>query len=96
MASYRLTNEAGARLAAIHEYSILNWGLRTARNYLDGLHDTLQLLAKNPRMGRNMGTVRPNLRRHPHGSHVIYYRPDGEGVMILDILGERQDPGRHL
>lgn len=96
MASYRLTSKAGAKLAAIYEYSIVNWGLRTARDYLIGLHNAFELLAQNPRMGRGMGAVRPNLRRHPHGSHVIYYRTDGEGVLILDILGERQDPGRNL
>lgn len=96
MASYRLTNRAETRLAAIYEFSILNWGLPKAREYLAGLHHAFGLLAENPRMGRDMSDLRPRLRRHVHASHVIYYRADRSGALILDILGERQDPGRHL
>jgi toxin ParE1/3/4 len=96
MAGYRLTNRAEARLAEIYEYSILNWGVQTARGYLDSLHHAFRLLAENPRMGPDTGQVRRGLRRHAHGSHVIYYRPEKGGVVILDVLGERQDPGRNL
>ncbi len=96
MASYRLTNRAEAKLAAIYEYSVLNWGLPKAREYLDGLHHAFGLLAENPAMGRDLRRVRPGLRRHAHASHVIYYRAEAPGVLILDVLGERQDPGRHL
>jgi len=96
MASYWLTNKAETKLAAIYEYSILNWGLRTARDYLQSMHHSFRLLAENPRMGHDVGHVRRGLRRHPRGSHVVYYRTAESGVVILDIFGERQDPGRNL
>jgi len=96
MASYRLTNRAEAKLAAIYEYSVLNWGLPKTREYLRGLHNAFELLAENPKMGRDMGELRSGLHRHAHASHVVYYRAEASGLLILDVLGERQDPGRHL
>lgn len=96
MASYRLTNRAEARLVAIYEYSMVTWGLPRARDYLADLHHAFGLLAENPRMGRDISELRRGVRRLVHASHVIYYRAETSGVLILDILGERQDPGRHL
>ena len=89
MASYRLTNRAEAKLAAIYEYSILHWGRARARDYLTELHHAFSLLAENPRMGRDIGELRRGVRRHVHASHVIYYRAERSGVLILDVLGER-------
>jgi toxin ParE1/3/4 len=45
-----------------------------------------ELLASNPRMGRRSPTIRPDLRRHEHGSPGILYQEDEEGVLIVAVV----------
>ena len=96
MADYPLTPDADADLAAIYEYSILNFGLARARSYVLGLHHAFGLLGEFPRLGRDFSRVKPNCRRHDYASHLIYYRLEDDGVLILRVLHESQDPLRHL
>ncbi|MEW5421947.1 type II toxin-antitoxin system RelE/ParE family toxin [Amorphus sp. 3PC139-8] len=77
MATYRLTATADAEIDAITEYSVLNFGLETARDYITGLHDRFGLLADHPSWGNDYSHISPGLRRYEYRSHLIYYRPQG-------------------
>ena len=96
MAGYELTEEADARLAEIYSYSIRQFGLRTARRYLNGMHEAFEMLAGNHRIGTSSERIQAGLWRLVHESHVIYYRPLAAGVLIVDILHEAQDPSLYL
>lgn len=96
MASYKLSNKAELELANVYEYSIINFGLSTAREYLNGLHDRFQSLADHPSWGTNYDFVMPGLRRYEFKSHAIYYVQTDEGALIVRILGGRQDPKRYF
>ncbi len=96
MAKYQLTTEAEVEIEGIYDYSILNFGLQTARDYFFGLHQRFQLLADNPSWGSDYGYIAPDLRRYEYRSHSIYYRPQAGGILIVRVLGNRQDPVRHL
>ncbi len=48
-----------------------------------------QLLADNPRLGREAKAIAPGVRRHEHGSHVILYEESGTGVLILAVLHQK-------
>ncbi len=48
MGNYQLTNKAEHEIEDIYEYSILNFGIQTAQDYLSGLHDCFKLLSDNP------------------------------------------------
>jgi len=96
MGTYRLTATADAEIDAIAEYSILNFGLETARDYITGLHDRFGLLADHPSWGNDYGHISPGLRRYEYRSHSIYYQPQGGGILILRVLGDKQDPARHF
>jgi toxin ParE1/3/4 len=50
------------------------------------LERTFQLLAGNPRMGREAEVMAPGVRRHEHGSHVILYEISSDGVLILALV----------
>ena len=39
--------------------------------------------------------VRPGLRRHEHGEHVIFYRQERGGILISRILHRRMLPDIH-
>ena len=96
MASYQLTEAAQEDLDEIYEYSILTFGLRQARDYLRGLHTSLNTLAENPRMGRDFSHVKEAARRFEYVSHSVYYRVTDDGILVLRVLHMRMDPGLHL
>ncbi|WP_417491806.1 type II toxin-antitoxin system RelE/ParE family toxin [Maricaulis sp.] len=97
MAGYRLTIRAEADVEAIYEYSILTFGPERAGAYFDALFARFALLADYPGLGHDYGHIAPGLRRFEQASHSIYYiRLDDGDLQILRILGQRQDPVRHL
>lgn len=63
MASYQFTEAAQQDVDEIYEYSILNFGLRQARDYVNGLHTSLGTLTENPRLGRDYSDVKDEARR---------------------------------
>ena len=96
MAVYRLSEKAALDLDEIYEYTILNFGLAQAQNYLNGLHERFGRLAQQPMLGRGGAQVAPNLRRYEYGSHVVFYVPQGEEVFIVRVLHERMDAPGHF
>jgi len=97
MVAYKLTNRAEVDIEEIYEYSILNFGLTTASQYLDKLYTRFDVLAQNPGLGINYTDIAPGLRRYEHTSHSIYYtRLDTGDVLIVRVLGAHQDPAQHF
>jgi toxin ParE1/3/4 len=64
-----------------------------AIKYQMSFEHCFQLLAENPRMGRQSPTIRPGLRRHEHGSHVILYKEESDGVLIVAVIHWRSIHG---
>ena len=52
MAAYRLTPKAVDDLDGIYGYTIENFGLGQAQDYLNGLHQRFGELAERPALGR--------------------------------------------
>ena len=96
MASYQLTEDAEEDVEGIYEYSILNFGLQQARDYVNGLHRCFGNLADSPRLGRDYSHVKANVLRFEYQSHSVYYTITADGILVLRILGASIDPGRHL
>lgn len=96
MAYYQLTNKAEREIESIYEYSIAHFGLRVARSYTSGLHDCFDLLAENPSWGSDYGFLKAGLLRYEYRSHAVYYQPLQDGVLIVRVLGSKQDPARHI
>ena len=91
MAAYRLTPKAADDLDGIHEYTITNFGLEQARDYLNGLRRRFGDLAERPALGRRADRLAPGLRHYPYRSHVVFYMPENEGVLIVRVLHESMD-----
>jgi len=96
MAVYSLSSKAAADLSRIYEYSILNFGLKQAREYLTGLHERFETLAESPMQGRSASELSPDLRRLEYESHVVFYVPMAKGVRIVRVLHQSMDMKRHL
>jgi toxin ParE1/3/4 len=82
-------------LLSIGDYTLRKWGKEQAARYIDELEDCCQMLADNPASGRPCDDVRPGLRRHEHGRHVVFYRQKRGGILISRILHQRMLPERH-
>lgn len=86
MGSYALTKRAEADLKDIFLYGYRQFGIRQAETYAAELEHVFELLADNPRMGREAKTIAPTIRRHECGAHVILYEPVTDGVLILALI----------
>jgi toxin ParE1/3/4 len=95
VAKFRFSRRAEADLVSIGAYTIRQWGQAQAAHYLDELETCCQTIADNPQLGRACDDVRPDLRRHEHGMHVLFYRTERGGILIIRILHQRMLPGRH-
>ena len=89
MSDYGLTKRAEADLFHIFLYGYEQFGSKQAEAYAAELEHVFQLLADNPRMGREAETIARGVRRHEHGSHIILYEEASGGVLILAIVHSR-------
>ncbi len=96
MAAYSLSLKAAADLDGIYEYTLLNFGQTQARKYLMGLHECFERLADNPYYGRSVVELASNLRRLEYQSHVVFYRPREQGVLIVRVLHESMNTATHF
>ncbi len=91
MRSYCLSLQAEIDLTGIVIYTAVSFGRRQAEIYKDDLKAVFGLLAENPHMGRRTESVRPGLRRHEHGSHIVFYMERDEHIEIVRVLPARID-----
>ncbi|MBW8882472.1 MAG: type II toxin-antitoxin system RelE/ParE family toxin [Asticcacaulis sp.] len=94
-AGYKLTADAEYDFAAIYEYSLGTFGRTQADKYALLLIDAFEFLVASPHAGREFHP-RPNTRRLVQESHILYYRAEASGILILRILSQHQDPLRRL
>ncbi len=96
MAALRFSRRAEADLLNIGDYTVCTWGEAQADHYLSELEACCQMLAGNPALGRPCDAIRPGLRRMEHGKHVVFYRlQKSGGILVVRILHERMLPGQH-
>ena len=89
MAEFRVTDRADEDLIKIYMEGCELFGPLQAAKYQFELDDCFSLLAENPHMGRRADRIAPGVRRHEHGSHVILYREEKGGVLILAVAHGR-------
>ncbi len=95
VAKVRFSRRAEADLLSIGDYTLHTWGKAQTARYLSELEACCRTLAGNPALGRVCDNVRPGLRRHEHGRHIIFYREEHGGVLVSRILHQRMLPERH-
>ncbi len=89
----RLDIKAAARaeLAQIYEYSVAEFGWQVAETYLLGLRHAFDRLLEFPFIGPVYPDVTPEIRVLLHRSHRIFYRIEGDMVLIVRVLNKRRD-----
>lgn len=85
MSSSRFSRRADADLFEIAEYTITTFGAKQAGRYRAGLKSSLKMLAQNPSLGRRADGFAVQLRGFQYQSHVIFYRQEKEGILIVRV-----------
>lgn len=95
MAKASFSSSAKADLLSIGEYTLRTWGDAQTVRYLDDLERCVEMLARNPGIGRLCDWIRPGLHRYELGRHVVFYRRVTHGILVLRILHQSMLPNRH-
>lgn len=97
MPQYSLSPLALEDLKDIWRYGAATWGQVKAEQYGEKLFDAFDFLAENPNAGLPIDYVRAGYKRHPVGSHLIFYRLGMSAcVEVIRILHQSMDSERHL
>ncbi len=94
----RLVVSAAARadLKSIARYSEREWGKARKKQYLSAIRRRVTLLRHRPEIGTTRQDVGTGYRSVLVGRHVIFYRIESEGVVIVRVLHQRMDVLVHL
>lgn len=95
MARLRYSGPARIDLLEIVAYTVNAWSERQAGIYLARLDTACRKLAEGRIMGRPCDGLLPGMRRIEQGKHVVFYREDPEGILIVRILHQSMLAERH-
>ena len=93
--SYALSPLAEIDLEEIWFYTFQKWSLAQADSYHRDLVTSFEGLASGIKRGRDVN-VRPDYLKCLVGSHIIYFRDDGDQIEVIRVLHQRQDADRNL
>jgi toxin ParE1/3/4 len=91
-----LSDRAQSDLAEIWSYTASRWGSNQAERYIREIWRAIEITADNPSRGRACDDIRAGHFKTLVGSHVIIYRPMGDGIGVVRILHQQMDFRRHL
>ena len=89
--SYRLTSRALDDLEFTWRHTAETWSLNRADAYTDELTRVFETLAVFPILARERKEFNPPVRIHVHESHLIIYLFTDQEVVIVRLIGGRQD-----
>ena len=89
MSIFKLSNRAEHDLLDIFVFGIEKFGLIQAQIYGQELSNCFEIIAQNPKLGREAKTIALGVRRHEHKSHIILYEEMEFGVLILAIVHKK-------
>lgn len=91
VSTYLLTPEAEKDLEDIWLCSYETWSEHQANRYIEILEDTFVRLSYMPEQARELLDFDPPVRIFPSAKHIIIYRIAGRAIVIIRVLGARQD-----
>lgn len=83
-------------LEEIWLYTYGKWGEKQADKYLRELQQVMETILGNPKIGATYDYADIPYRYYSFNHHVIWYRLDGENILVVRILHENMKPERHL
>ena len=96
MPTYHVSEAAQEDLREIQRYTQETWGTTQTKTYLLELMTTFTKLARRPKIGRLRDDLRLDLRSHPVGHHLVFYRPAQNDIEIVRVLHSNMDVPQHI
>ena len=90
MARLTITESARADLREIRAY-IAKDNPGAARRVVERLRTQARKLAETPGIGRSRKDLRPDLFSFPVGRHVLFYRPQPDGIVLVRVIHGARD-----
>ena len=95
MKTVKLTPRANEDLETIWHYGLRQFGETCADSYIAHMSEIFEILSSNA-----IGTHRPELGEGifslPVERHMLYFLQTATEIIIIRILSQHQDAGRHL
>jgi len=91
VAEIRISTRAAADIRGIARFTIQTFGVNQARRYRDEMQRCFESLAESPMLGRSAEALAAKLHRFEFRSHVIFYRPDEGGILVVRVLHASMD-----
>lgn len=89
--SFLLSPAAFVDLDDIWRFTAEKWSLDQADTYVDELVEVFGVIGRLPTIAREHAEFTPPVRIHVHGSYLIVYVTREDHVVIVRVLGARQD-----
>ncbi|WP_022704959.1 type II toxin-antitoxin system RelE/ParE family toxin [Pseudorhodobacter ferrugineus] len=89
----RITHVAQSDLRQIERYSIQHWGPQVGFAYSDRLRLVLGQLVRAEISSQGADYVSPGLRKQVAASHVIWFRIQGDNLLVVRVLHQSRDVG---
>jgi len=80
----------------IWTYTVRQWSRRVADGYIRDLSATLGALARDPGLGVAVEDLEGAFRKQVFRSHVIFYVPTTDGILVARILHQQMDASSRL
>ncbi len=93
--NYRVSPRAESDLEEIWLYTFRNWSPEQADTYHNAIVDAFEGLAVGEKTGRPVD-VREGYFKYPVGAHLVFYRFSESGLVVVRVLHQRMDVGRHF
>ena len=90
MGKYKLSNSAKEDLIRIHHYGVKKFGIQQADKYFNSFFEYFEIIAERPNSFEAVDFIKSGYRRCVCGVDSIYFKNEGEVVLIIAIVG-RQD-----
>lgn len=84
--SVKFSGGASRDIIDIYHYSFSNYGQEQADSYFERMQTCLEIIRKNPEIGRFDARVTPAIRRFDFESHVIFYDVIKDYILVVRIL----------
>jgi toxin ParE1/3/4 len=91
LTTFRTTRLADQDIIDIYASGAALFGMDQADRYFAGLTKAFAILAENPVIARERPEFLPPVRIHPYGMHLLVYRVDEAGILIIRVLHGRRD-----
>lgn len=91
MTAYTIAPRARRDLQDAWRYSRDRWGRRRADTYIRDLTVIIEHLAANPSLGEACDEIRSGYRKHPAGSHTLFYVIRDRTLVIVRALHQQMD-----